>query len=141
MVAKPSRVPYLEITAVIREQIRSGQLAPGDQLKTVRALAAEHSVAQGTIGSALELLRSEGLIDTVRGKGSVVIAVPGDVAPQADTARLEAAMREMETRLTGEITDVREYAERLHAQVMALEDREGRRHPDDAGAASSRGVG
>lgn len=40
----------------------------------------------------------------------------------------------------GEIADVSEYAERLHAQVMALEDRERRRHLDGADAGSARGV-
>jgi len=114
-------VPYLELAAEIREQIRSGRLAPGDRLKTVRALAAEHSVAQGTVGSALEVLRGEGLIETIHGKGSVVVTCPGE-ASQPGATDAASAMREMEARLSAEIADVRRYAEGLIAQVTAKVD-------------------
>jgi DNA-binding FadR family transcriptional regulator len=118
---RPSRVPYLEVAAEIREQIRSGRLAPGDRLKTVRALAAEYSVAQGTVGSALEVLRGEGLIETVHGKGSVVVASP-DEASQPIATDAASAMREMEARLSAEIAEVRRYTEGLYAQVTAKVD-------------------
>ena len=77
--ARETRIPYLEIAADIREQIRSGRLVPGDKLRSLRSLAADYSVAQGTVGAAMEVLRAEGLIDTVQSKGSVVVAVPGEV--------------------------------------------------------------
>jgi DNA-binding GntR family transcriptional regulator len=92
---KASRVPYLEIAADIREQIRSGQLTPGDKLKPVRSLAADYSVAQGTVGAAMEVLRGEGLIDTVQGKGSVVATVPGDAQPDQAVAKLSAEVAEL----------------------------------------------
>ena len=92
---KASRVPYLEIAAEIREQIRSGRLAPGDKLRPVRSMAADYSVAQGTVGAAMEVLRSEGLIDTVQGKGSVVVAVPGEVSADPDVAKLSAELAEL----------------------------------------------
>ena len=92
---KASRVPYLEIAAEIREQIRSGRLVPGDKLKTVRSLAEDYSVAQGTVGAAMEVLRAEGLVDTVQGKGSVVVAVPGEVPADPDVAKLSAELAEL----------------------------------------------
>jgi DNA-binding GntR family transcriptional regulator len=95
---KASRVPYLEIAAEIREQIRSGRLMPGDKLKTVRSLAADYSVAQGTVGAAMEVLRGEGLIDTVQGKGSVVAAAPaapGGAKPDQAVAKLSAEVAEL----------------------------------------------
>jgi DNA-binding transcriptional regulator YhcF (GntR family) len=139
MAVKPSRVPYLEIAAAIREQIRSGQLGPGDQIKTVRALAAEHSVALGTVGAALEVLRSEGLIDTVQGRGSVVIAIPADA--ESGTA-LESAVRDAEARLAerydGELAalraELRELAQRgdvarIEANLIELYGRTGHDYP------------
>lgn len=114
-------MPYLELAAEIREQIRSGQLVPGDRLKTVRALAAEHSVAQGTVGSALEVLRGEGLIETVQGKGSVVISRPDEVN-RLNATDVASGMREMEARLSAEIAEVRRYAEGIYAQVTAKMD-------------------
>ena len=92
---KPSRVPYLEIAADIREQIRSGRLMPGDKLRSLRSLAADYSVAQGTVGAAMEVLRGEGLIDTVQSKGSVVVAVPGEVEPDPAVAKLSAEIAEL----------------------------------------------
>ena len=92
---KASRVPYLEIAAEIREQIRSGRLRPGDKLRPVRSMAADYSVAQGTVGAAMEVLRAEGLVDTVQGKGSVVVAVPGEVPADPDVAKLSAEVAEL----------------------------------------------
>ena len=93
--ARETRIPYLEIAAEIREQIRSGRLMPGDKLRTVRSMAADYSVAQGTVGAAMEVLRAEGLIDTVQGKGSVVVAVPGEVPADPDVAKLSAEVAEL----------------------------------------------
>jgi len=94
-VTKASQVPYLEIAAEIREQIRSGRLMPGDKLRSVRSLAADYSVAPGTVGAAMEVLRGEGLIDTVQGKGSVVAAVLGDAQPDQAVAKLSAEVAEL----------------------------------------------
>jgi GntR family transcriptional regulator len=111
---KASRVPYLEIAAEIREQIRSGQLKPGDKLKTVRSLAADYSVAQGTVGAAMEVLRSEGLIDTVQGKGSVVTAVPGDAQPDQQTvARLSAEIAELREMVRDHDVMIRDLRQRV----------------------------
>jgi DNA-binding GntR family transcriptional regulator len=124
MAVKPSRVPYLEIAAAIRDQIRSGELAPGDQVKTVRALAAEYSVALGTVGAALEILRSEGLIDTVKGRGSVVIAMP---AP----AGSDAALGELRAWVEDQLAGLRYDVERLQVQMMAVYDRQGIPYPHE----------
>ena len=111
---KASRVPYLEIAAEIREQIRSEQLKPGDKLKTVRSLAAEYSVAQGTVGAAMEVLRGEGLIDTVQGKGSVVAAIPGDAQPDQQTvARLSAEIAELREMVRDHDVMLRELRQRV----------------------------
>jgi DNA-binding GntR family transcriptional regulator len=93
--ARETRIPYLEIAADIREQIRSGRLAPGDKLRSLRSLAADYSAAQGTVGAAMEVLRAEGLIDTIQSKGSVVVAVPGEVEPDPAVAKLAAELAEL----------------------------------------------
>ncbi len=68
---------------------------PGDKLRSLRSLAADYSVAGGTVGAAMEVLRAEGLIDTVQSKGSVVVAVPGDAQPDPDMAKLSAEIAEL----------------------------------------------
>lgn len=93
--ARETRIPYLEIAADIREQIRSGRLVPGDKLRSLRSLAADYSAAQGTVGAAMEVLRAEGLIDTIQSKGSVVVAVPGEVEPDPAVAKLSAELADL----------------------------------------------
>jgi DNA-binding GntR family transcriptional regulator len=92
---RETRIPYLEVAADIREQIRSGRLAPGDKLRSLRSMAADYCVAQGTVGAAMEVLRAEGLIDTVQSKGSIVVAVPGEVPADPAVAKLSAEVAEL----------------------------------------------
>jgi integrase len=63
---------YEAIANALRDQIRRGELTPGDQLPTVTELAIANTVAVGTAHRALELLKREGLIFTQRGQRSTV---------------------------------------------------------------------
>lgn len=137
---KATRVPYLEIAADIREQIRSGHLPVGAKLQALRSMAAAYGVAPGTVGAALEVLRSEGLIDTVQGKGSAVIAAPDELSAGPEPA--PQALRDLETRLGAEIAGLREDVERLQAQMMVVYPARGERYPrEDEAAAKNRSVG
>ena len=66
------RGPYEVIAEGVREQIRTSQLKPGDQLPTIAELAVANTVAVGTAHRALALLRDEGLVLVVRGRRAVV---------------------------------------------------------------------
>jgi DNA-binding GntR family transcriptional regulator len=66
--------PYETIAEALREQIRSGQLKPGDQLPTLAELAVANTVAVGTAHRALPLLMSEGLVTIARGRRAIVSA-------------------------------------------------------------------
>lgn len=63
---------YAQVAAEIREEIRSGQLPPGVALGSEARLAAQRGVSRGIIKAALALLRSEGLVTTIKG-GSTYI--------------------------------------------------------------------
>jgi DNA-binding transcriptional regulator YhcF (GntR family) len=63
---------FREVAALLREQITSGQLRPGQRLPTEIGLAQTYGVGTKTARSALHLLRSEGLAEAVRGYGWVV---------------------------------------------------------------------
>jgi len=64
--------PYRQLAAIIRGQIESGELAPGQQLPSVIALAAEYQVSTPTVKKALGLLKAEGLVTGVAGYGTFV---------------------------------------------------------------------
>jgi len=63
---------YQLVADDIREQIVSGQLPPGTQLPFKRLLAVEYKVSEQVIDVAMVLLRAEGLIEGVQGKGVYV---------------------------------------------------------------------
>lgn len=73
-----SGVPaYLQIIQQIQGMILRGELRPGDQLPTVRQLAAELSINFNTIARAYRLLDQSGFITTQHGRGTFVLEEPG----------------------------------------------------------------
>jgi DNA-binding GntR family transcriptional regulator len=103
------RVPYEEIAADIREQIASGKLPPGSQLGPLRQLREHYGVAEGTIQSALRVLRDEGLIETFHGRGSFILRTPAEPEPSpeyralaAEVSRLAARVEALEAQKDGE---------------------------------------
>ncbi|MFF7234518.1 GntR family transcriptional regulator [Streptomyces sioyaensis] len=52
--------------------LTGGRLKPGDKLPSARALQNRYGIASGTVQNALRLLKSEGLIYSVQGRGSFV---------------------------------------------------------------------
>jgi GntR family transcriptional regulator len=64
--------PSQRIADDLRESIRSGRLAPGDEMPSENELAAEYDTSRKTARSALALLRGEGLITTGQGRRAVV---------------------------------------------------------------------
>lgn len=63
---------YLQLAALLREQIRSGELPPRSRVPSLTSLAAEHGLADMTVRRALRLLIDEGLIETRPGRGTFV---------------------------------------------------------------------
>lgn len=70
----PGRGPvgYVELAEIMRAQIASGQLGPGDRLPSEAMLSQTYGVATKTARAALMQLRQEGVAVAVRGYGVVV---------------------------------------------------------------------
>ncbi len=69
-------VRYLAIADALRNQVRHGGLAPGRMLPSEAELSAQHRVSRVTVRRALDLLRSEGLVDARQGLGWFVASTP-----------------------------------------------------------------
>ena len=63
---------YVQIVHQIRKQILTGDLYEGEALPSIRSLARELQISVITTKHAYEELEREGMIETVRGKGSFV---------------------------------------------------------------------
>lgn len=69
---RSSRPIYLQIVDQVQRMIASGDLQEGDQLPTVRQLAAELRVNFNTVARAYRILDEAGLISTQHGRGTYV---------------------------------------------------------------------
>lgn len=87
---------YLQVAEALRQEIRSGELSPGEQLPSYSELMREYDVSITVARSAVAELRAEGLLTTHQGKGAFVLegaaeaAVPRDAAVAALRRELEA---------------------------------------------------
>jgi DNA-binding transcriptional regulator YhcF (GntR family) len=59
-----------QVADVIREQIKSGKIKPGQRLESVRVLAEKFSVGRQVVLSAFDILASEGLVFSHVGRGT-----------------------------------------------------------------------
>jgi GntR family transcriptional regulator len=70
-----SEVPLGEqVRRAVRRAIAEGDLRRGDPLPPVRKVAAKTGVNLNTVARAYRQLEEEGLVETVRGRGTVVHA-------------------------------------------------------------------
>jgi len=66
-----SPVPsYLQLAAILRARIESGEIASGDALPSITFLVQETGLAVGTVRRAIKVLADEDLVVTVPGRGS-----------------------------------------------------------------------
>lgn len=68
---------YLKLRAIIATAILKGQYRAGDQLPSVRALAAEHGANPLTVAKAYQSFQDDGYVEVRRGVGMFVL--PGAV--------------------------------------------------------------
>ena len=104
-----SRPASLQVADALRAEIASGQLAPGDKLPSIRKLAERFGVAPMTAQSAIEMLRTEGLVYTSPGRGTFVrtdaestdgsSASPEYLEISEHLTELDAQMRDMADRV------------------------------------------
>jgi GntR family transcriptional regulator len=63
---------YVQVADILRARIESGQLLPDRPVPSESQLQQEFGVARGTARKAIALLREQGFVVTVKGRGSYV---------------------------------------------------------------------
>lgn len=77
-----TEAPYAELKARLLERMRTGDLAPGAKLPTVRALAEELGLAANTVARAYRELEQAGAVET-RGRHGTFVALSSDATVRA----------------------------------------------------------
>jgi GntR family transcriptional regulator len=72
----PMGAVYLRVLDDLRDQIRSGLLAPGARVPSRNAIIAKYGVGETAAKHALQVLAAEGLIEARAGSGSYVRQLP-----------------------------------------------------------------
>ena len=67
---------YEQIVDQVKEQLLKGILKSGDQLPSVRQLAGMLTINPNTVSKAYQELERQKVIETIRGRGTFVCALP-----------------------------------------------------------------
>jgi GntR family transcriptional regulator len=88
---------YRQIIDQIRYGIASGNLATGEQLPTVRALAVELKVNLNTVAKAYKELEIQNILETQQGTGTFISASENKVFESERQHKLQSITREFTT--------------------------------------------
>ena len=65
---------YLQLAAILRDRIKSGELPPNRPLPSLMTLQQEYGIARGTAAKAVRVLVEEKRVRIVPGRGAYVVA-------------------------------------------------------------------
>jgi GntR family transcriptional regulator len=71
---------YLQLAAILRARIAAGELVAGRPVPSETTLMQEYGLARETVRKAVRVLRDEGLVQIVQGRGAYVL--PEDQRPR-----------------------------------------------------------
>ena len=65
--------PYRQIADDLRRKIENGTILPGRRIPSIVEMEQEYQVARDTLRKATQVLKDEGLVETVVGMGIFVV--------------------------------------------------------------------
>ena len=83
---------YEQITTQIRDAVAAGELAAGEQLPSIRALASQLRISAITTKRAYQDLEAQGYVTTIPGKGCFVAEQNLDLLREERLRRVEASL-------------------------------------------------
>ena len=86
---------YDQIYSQIKDAIVSGQVAAGEALPSIRALAKDLRISVITTKRAYDELEREGFIDTLPGKGCFVAERSAELLQEENLRKIEGYMQEI----------------------------------------------
>lgn len=108
---------YEQIAQQVRDGILAGELAPGERLPSIRALAADLRISAITTKRAYQDLEAQGFIQTVPGKGCFVAEQNLELMREERLRRVEDALARAVREAAAARIDAAELHEMLDIQL------------------------
>jgi GntR family transcriptional regulator len=125
-----SRTLYKKVADDVRSQIASGALQVGDQIPSTTELGKRYGVSSTAARNAVAVLREEGLVEGIQGKGVFVAATPAEIGERrlsVQTVHDEVAVLRQEVRSLGQqapdapSAEVAQKLDALHSAVGQIQ--------------------
>ena len=93
---KSSKPIYEQIIEQMKLNVMKKYLNPGDGIPSVRKLALELKITPGTVAKAYQELERQGIIETIRGKGTFIAS---ELTIKQDEDKLNRIRKQMSTEI------------------------------------------
>ena len=93
---KSSRPIYEQIIEQMKYNVMKKYLSPGDAIPSVRKLALELKITPGTVAKAYQELERQGVIETIRGKGTFIAS---EIYIKQDDTKVKAIKKRISTEI------------------------------------------
>lgn len=93
---KGNKPIYEQIVEQMKFHVMKGHLQSGDAIPSVRRLALELKITPGTVAKAYQELEHQGIIETIRGKGTFIA---GQLEMKVDEAKVAEVKKHLQTEL------------------------------------------
>lgn len=91
---KSSKPIYEQIVEQVKIHVMKEHLKPEDAIPSVRKLALELKITPGTVSKAYQELERQGIIETIRGKGTFIA---GEIKMQENEEKLLEVKKQLST--------------------------------------------
>lgn len=91
---RSSQPIYEQIISQYKYLTLQGYLKSGDAIPSVRKLAMELEVTPGTVAKAYRAMEQQGMIETLRGRGTFIVAVPDKIRDEGVIDKVKNQLRE-----------------------------------------------
>lgn len=93
---KSSKPIYEQIIEQMKYNVMKNYLHPGDAIPSVRKLALELKITPGTVAKAYQELERQGVIETIRGKGTFIAS---ELDIKQDDSKIQAIKKRISTEI------------------------------------------
>ena len=110
---------YEQIIEQFKINIMKGYFVAGDPVVSVRKMAASLQITPSTVAKAYTELERQGIIETVRGKGTFIADVkPGDTAVDIEKSKKKMLSEIIELKHAGcSLEDIKDIVEELYHSI------------------------